>query len=244
MTASVLNHLFEPTRLLVTWQPVDERAQDRTRRIVGEVTRSPDAPDDWRFRYLVDSNDFQAALKAGFRDYPAFDIKQETFHQGVQDSLLRRLPPRKREDFPEYLAQHRLPSPFTHSDMALLGYTGGKLPSDGFSFLPDFSTATMPCDFILEVAGTRYALSESGLDTLPAVGAETQWQLRAETDNPKDPKALAVYADAQKIGYLPRPYAAVVSDWMNTRRVSIAFERTNGKPARPLVYLRLMAYPQ
>jgi HIRAN domain len=240
MTASALNHLFEPTRLLMIWQPVDESAAERGRCEVGEITRSSTETDDWDFCYLH-SADLGKAQTLGFQGFPAYALDQITPFHGVHDTFMRRLPPKRRTDFPEYLAQHRLPSPFTYSDMALLGYTGGKLPSDGFSFLPDFSTATMPCDFILEVAGTRYALSESGLDTLPALGADTQWQLRAETDNPKDPKALAVYADALKIGYLPRPYAAVVSDWLSTRLVTIAFERTNDKPARPLVYLRLTA---
>lgn len=238
MIASALNHLFEPTRLLMIWQPVDENATERGRCVVGEISRSSPGTDDWAFSYLRGS-DLKKAQSLGFQGFPAYAIEQITPFHGVHDTFMRRLPPKRRTDFSEYLAQHRLPSPFIYSDMALLGYTGGKLPSDGFSFLPDLSAATTPCEFIVEIAGTRHALRDAGLDALPTDLSQLHWGIRAEPSNPKDSNALAVYAGECKLGYLPRPYAAAVSTWLPNRSVRVQFERLNGKPERPLVYCRI-----
>lgn len=127
-----LQHVVEPERLLLTWQPPDDGTTIRTRRIVAELTYS-DNYESVTFTYLVDTPDFLAAKAAGFLGYPAFRLKTATHTQGVMSAFMRRLPPRKREDFGAYLTQHWLPNPFTLSDFALLGYTGAKLPSDGFA---------------------------------------------------------------------------------------------------------------
>src|SRR5258706_9962635 len=151
---SRLIHIVEPTGLLLTWQPQDERAPVRTRRVVGEV--QIDSNRHVVFHYLRDTEDFVEACKAGFKGFPAFHLEHGDIRQGVLESLLRRLPPRKREDFDDYLASHRLPVPFNYSDIALLGYTGARLPSDSFALLPVFSPDAVPCDYLTDVAGLRH----------------------------------------------------------------------------------------
>lgn len=102
---NTLLHIVEPSRLLLTWQPSDEQTRPRTRRVVGEVFT--EAGGGIVFRYLRDTIDFQAACDAGFQGFTAFDIKDEnTIKQGVIEALIRRLPPRKRDDFVDFLNQH------------------------------------------------------------------------------------------------------------------------------------------
>ena len=143
------------------------------------------------FRYLKHTLDFDEACKAGFKGFPAFHLKDKNdneVHQGVIESLMRRLPPRKREDFADFLAQHRLPSPFNNSDMALLGYTGARLPSDGFALVPDFSECEVPCDYLMEVAGLRHIL---GTD-VSNIHLDDPVEFAIDQDNPVDQDALLV----------------------------------------------------
>jgi len=234
MNALPLRNIVEPSRLLLTWQPVDERARPRTRRTVGEVVRSG-AGTELVFRYLTETQDFREALAAGFQGYPAFPLNEVEARQGVHDTLMRRLPPRKREDFADFLAQHRLPCPFTHSDMALLGYTGARLPSDGFSLVPEFPADAVPCDYLMEVAGVRhvYAGAMSEIHDGDAV------TFQPEPSNPVDADALAVLHNGKTIGYVVRTLRSNFHDWLSHRKVTAVVERQNGKPERPLVYLRV-----
>lgn len=229
---TVLQHIHEPGALLLTWQPSDESGAQRTRRVVGRLSVEGG---EVSFRYLKGTEDFERATSDGFRGYPAFrleDKSQTVFTQGVMESFLRRLPPRNREDFGDYLKLHRLPNPFVFSDLALLGYTGAKLPSDGFALLPDFQLESVPCDFILEVAGFRhYRTSTAGL----AVNDSITFDLAP--GNEVDPDAISILHNGETIGYVNRALRAVFRRWLTERTVEARVERLNGKADRPLVYL-------
>jgi hypothetical protein len=228
-----LRHIVEPAGLLLTWQPQDEQAPSRTRRVVGEVRVNQEGIAT--FRYLKDTQDYQKALEAGFKGYPAFDTRSEEISAGVLESFLRRLPPRKREDFSEFLKLHRLGFPFEHSDMALLAYTGARLPSDGFALVPIFPDEVAPCDFLLEIAGFRHV---AGTDTANLkVGDPVGFV--ADPDNPVDQDALAVEHNGVRIGYVNRALRNTFRKWLQGNVVTAIVERINGKPERPLVYLRI-----
>jgi hypothetical protein len=225
-----IQNVIEPQRLFLSWQRAMAGKERRSRRIVGEIARLSDGA---VFRYLTDREDFSKAQGEGFQGFPAFKIgKSETFTTGVLDAFLRRLPPRKREDFAEYLAQYRLPESFSGSDMALLAYTGARLPGDGFEIIPDLAGLHPPLELVMEVAGFRH--QEVAANTL-AVGDALR--LVPEPDNPIDPEAIAVIHDRGLIGYIPRPYCPAVAGWLGGHSVDVSIDRINGKPERPLVYL-------
>ena len=256
-----LQHIVEPVALLLTWQPVDESHPVRTRRVVARIDRQADMADMVSFRYLRNTEDFDAAADAGFKGHPAFKLTTQTarsltndqgsdgqvFKTGVLETFLRRLPPRKREDFPAFLAMHRLPTPFEHSDFALLGYTGAKLPSDGFAIVPVFEADQVPCELILEVAGFRH---EPNAD-VSSVHPGDDVALVAEDNNPHDTNAVAIFHTATsnpdcrserfgyRIGYINRALTSIVRTWVKDREVTAKIERVNGKPHRPLVYIRV-----
>jgi hypothetical protein len=234
MNYAPLSHIVEPERLLLTWQPVDEQSQHRTRRTVGEVLRGC-IDSGMVFKYLSDTPDFKAAQMVGFQGFPAFPLGGAEVTKGVHETFMRRLPPRKREDFVDFLAQHRLPFPFEYSDMALLGYTGARLPSDGFALVPQFPTDELPCDYLMEVAGLRHVYSGSMADIRN--GDVVSFQ--AEPSNPVDSDALAVLHSGQVIGYVMRTMRSNFHTWLGSGRLSASVERQNGKPDRPLIYLRI-----
>jgi hypothetical protein len=226
----IIEHVIEPKKLLLVWQSqgVDQK---HTRRVVAEITRESNVA---ILRYLSNSTDYKEAIKEGFGGYPAFDVKECEHRQGVLDAFMRRLPPRNREDFGEYLTRHRLPDNAAISEMALLAYTGAKLPGDGFEICADFEFAQPPFEVILEVAGFRHQSAIPAKDMI--VGSRVN--LIPEPQNLYDPYAIALFYENNKIGYVGRTFTHAVHTWFEKEyEVEAVVERINGKPERPLVYL-------
>lgn len=233
-----IEHVIEPTRLLVVWQPALGHAS-RTRRVVAEIISDPTSSGP-RLRYLPETEDYRLALEAGFRGYPAFRLGDVEHHQNVLDGFLRRIPPRNREDFSEYLKMYRLPVPFRGSDQALLAYTGARLPGDGFEIAADLSTAEPPFELVMEVAGFRY---QDGLSVGDLTVGDPV-QLLPEPLNDFDPHAIAVMHDGGRIGYVCRPYLAACHRWLNNAVIIATIDRINGKEDRPLIYIFVRVRPK
>jgi hypothetical protein len=229
---NMIEHIVSPQRLLLVWR-TDRPGASRTRRVVAEVVR-PSLEDPAVLRYLHGSEDFESAKSEGFHGYPSFDMKQNEHSSNVLDSFIRRLPPRKRDDFDAYLEQHRLLSHSEISDMALLAYTNAKLPGDGFELYPDLSDARPPFEIIIEVAGFRH---QYGV-VIEDIYNGDPVTLKAEPDNLYDPNAIAVYHNGKNVGYIARAQAVSFHSWFKKGyKVNAVVERINGKVDRPLVYL-------
>jgi len=227
---NLIQHLIEPHRLFLFWQRPIAGKERRTRHLVGEIERVADGT---VFRYLKNQDDFARAREEGFQGFPAFDIKKASeYTTGALDAFMRRVPPRRRDDFIEYLARHRLPETFAGSDLALLAYTGAKLPGDGFEIVPDLAGIAPPMELVMEVAGFRH--QDVPIDTI-AVGEKVE--LVPEPNNQVDPEAVAVMCAYGRIGYIARPYRTTVNNWLSCFSVEANIDRINGKPDRPLVYL-------
>lgn len=215
------------------WQSADLKSPGRTRRIVGEIFKSTFG--QLTFRYAREQLDFQVACKEGFNGFPAFDMKNEEVNEGVIEALMRRLPPRNREDFGQFLAQHGLPSPFPYSDLALLGYTGAHLPSDGFSVVPIFPSDVKRCDYMMEVAGVRHVYKGQ----ISTLDSQTLIRFSVDEENEIDPDAVAVYAGSEKLGYVNRGLRHTFHEWVLSRRVEGTIFRVNQSSTRPRVYIRV-----
>lgn len=228
-----LRYIVEPSALWLTWQSTEVGSSDRSRRIVGQLLVEGDAA---VFRYLRAHPDFAAAKQAGFQGHPAFDLKANAaIGAAALDPFLRRIPPRKREDFSAYLALHLLPDPFPASNVALLGYTGARLPSDGFVLLPAFSAEDVPLDFVAEVAGLRHTF----FGDVSAIRLGDEISLRHDASNPIEADAVAFYWRDVKLGYISRVLRQRFLGWIRERSVRGEVARVNGTPSRPLVYVRI-----
>ncbi|MCI1711848.1 MAG: HIRAN domain-containing protein [Chiayiivirga sp.] len=201
-----IEHIHEPRRLLLVWQAAEP---PRSRRAVAEFLRSDVVGGRTTFRYLTDTTDLEEAKREGFVGFPAFRKLDQTYDLGVVETFMRRLPPSSRGDYGKYLEQFRLRPDVPLSEMALLGYTGAKLPSDGFSILDPLDDITDACDVLIEVAGFRHT------STIPASAIElgSRVTLREENDNPHDANALAVYLGSERIGHIPRPQAPALREF-------------------------------
>lgn len=98
-----------------------------------EIARIQQVGEHFELHYL-ETEDSRTARERGFEGLWGFPLHQEVYREGVKESLLRRVCSRKREDFKKYLEAHGLPEDWDGSDMELVGLTGGRLPSDAFSF--------------------------------------------------------------------------------------------------------------
>lgn len=227
-----LSNIREPQRLTMTWQPPEASPHARTRRVVAEVLRCEHG---YVFRYLPNSEDYIAAIKGGFQGYPAFRLSTELHDQGVVEAFSRRLPPRKREDFGEFLEKHSLPQPFPLSDFALIGYTGASLPSDGFSFVPDFGDNPLPFEYVTELAGVRHVRGNDISD----VSVGDQVTFAPDTENSVDRDAVYAVQGGLPLGYVNRVLRKQVAIWLASDRLSARVERCGRIQNRPFVYVRL-----
>lgn len=208
---STIENIFEPSRLLLVWHHSNADTP-RSRRVVGELVRRGE---DAAFRYLKGTPDFEAALEEGFHEFPAFaDSKNDTPQLGALDVFVRRLPPRKREDFKEYLAQYNLPSDFSGSAFSLLGYTGARLASDNFELCPDLSDATAPLDFVIELSGVQHYVN----DDIKLVEND-QVFFKEDPTNESDPNAIKVIYSGRTIGFVNKALAPSFSGLLHSGRV-------------------------
>lgn len=206
-----VQNIFEPHRLFLVWHHLMPDAV-RHRRVVGELIRDGE---DASFRYLKDTADFEAAIDEGFIGFPAFDLKKDKLQSNALDAFLRRLPPRKREDYKEYLAQYNLPTEFSGSTFALLGYTGARLASDAFELCPDLSDAVAPLDIVIELSGVQHHLNE---DTDVVEGAAIEF--KADSENPFDPNAVQALANGKIVGYVNKALSPSFKEMMSRGTVS------------------------
>lgn len=225
-----INRIAEFSRILLTWQP----KSGGTRYVVGQMEGSQAT--GYTFEYLPEQSDFATAKEKGFVGFPAFNDKIRLHEHNVLDPFVRRLPPKSRGDFKNYLKSHLLPEDFadTKSLFSLLAYTGAKSPGDGFSLVPDLSTARPEVfDFPLEVAGTRY---RQGLN-LEQVTIGDSVELYPEPSNHFDPQAIAVTHHSGTLGYVNRVLCPFIHTKLEQGQIRARVAKKNGTAERPLIYL-------
>lgn len=235
----------EPRKLFLAWQAPDQFG-DRFRWAVGIVTPHGH---DHTFRYLMSGSEFRRLNQnrgfeelesLGYRGYPALGSERVVHEDNILSIFMRRLPPRNRSDFREYMKQFRLSSNMNLSDFNLLAHTEAKLPSDGFSMVDPLDPEVDSCDLLLEVAGFRYYLDNARPASLK-VGQSIE--LIPEPNNPKDPNAVQFLAEGHRIGYVNRLQASTFLHWLSERKVSSILERLNGREEKPRAFVFVRVRP-
>ncbi|MBF0460044.1 MAG: hypothetical protein HQL87_01485 [Magnetococcales bacterium] len=189
-------------------------------------------------RYLKGTEDFAAALSAGFLGYPAFPLDQDYYTSGIVETFMRRMPPKRRRDYDDFLRFWRLDPALSISPLALLGYVGAQLPGDGFSLVHPFDTAKPPFEFLEQVAGFRYMPDAQEICALLHEGQEVY--LRPDPDNTHDPLAIRIeLADNRPIGFVNKLQAPGLHRWLDIPGVRGFIDRINGSESRPLIYVFL-----
>ena len=227
-----IEHIVEPDKLLLSWQPPKDSGKPRMRRFVAELIADGD---DVRLEYLLGSDDFTEATKAGFEDYPGFSTAKRV-HENVLAAFMRRLPPRKRNDFGRFLTAIRInPADKDNiSDFALLGYSGAILPGDGFVVVNPFSNAQPPFELMVEIQGYRHHLENVSYEDM---NTDMQVIFQPEPQNTQDPEAVMAMIDNKKIGYVCRGLNKSFRNWLaQGYNIEAVIERINGTKDGPKIY--------
>lgn len=220
-----VQNFVEPSKVRMIWQ--SNLPQYRSKYFVAELIR---CGSEISLFYNRNSIEWLGATSAGFRGFPAFDTRQIAHHSNVMQVLSRRLPPRSRSDFYYFLEKNGLSQNPMISEFALLGYTGARLPGDGFSFEIDFSIEQMPFEFFFEISGFRYNAGMQ-MDMAQLTGKPVLFL--PEPHNPHDPNAVGVYVDQSRIGYVPRTLAPLLNGWLQYAVVHAAIGKIEGPAVRP-----------
>ncbi len=229
---SHIEHIIEPTKLLLTWQP--RTGPDRGRHIVAELRRNGQDAD---LVYLRDSDDYAAAKAKGFTgEYPGFSADKD--YSGVLAAFMRRLPPRSRSDFDKFMEAIRIPPGTDVSDFALLGYAGAKLPGDDFYIIHPFDEAQPPFEFLLQMAGYSHYRSPVPFERFKS-GMVARFELAL--DRRYDLEAVRIVipeVSPETAGYVCRGLASGFRKWLVAGlHVDGMIERVNGIGDHPVVYL-------
>ncbi|KJZ06875.1 MULTISPECIES: HIRAN domain-containing protein [unclassified Halomonas] len=223
-----IEHLVEPQRLLLYWQARESKNRSRYR--VGQlVMRNGKVV----LQYAQDS-EMAEARGMDFEGYPAFPLKQAEHSHQVMEAFKRRLPPRSRRDFIRYLELRAIPADAEISDFTLLGYSGAKLPNDGFELVHPFDDPPDAFEVLIEVAGFRH---ESELEAEQLQEGDNV-RFIAEPDNAFDDRAIRMESAGKKLGYAPRGHLDMLQRMLG-RGAVLEGEvfRINGSPERRLVYV-------
>lgn len=216
--------------LFLTWQQKGKGF----RYVVGRIEKRDDQ--HFTFQYDLNTEDFLKATTLGFNGYPAFKRQEKPHEERVISTFMKRLPPPSRTDYQKYLKSHLLPENFPGDDFELLCHTSAKLPSDGFTLLPDLSSASLPFDYNMEIAGTRYYLS---IDKLNEVAIGDKVNFKHEVDNHEDEDAIAVLFSSRKIGNVNRVLSSTLKQMLKEKCVSGLVSRIIPDESRPLIYVLL-----
>ena len=251
----LVEKIYEPNRLYLVWQTsnLTNSGSGGTgdRYPVAELVR---LGDEFRFSYFSESSSFQNAKKIGFNGYPAFDLAQNSFQSPLVLSAFNpRIFKKSRTDYNQFLNYYGIASGVKISDFALLGYSRGTLPSDGFSFEIDFTNAEFPLEIPTPITGVRHYLKpedefaqEIYVKNNNSLSSEFYDGLRleiiAEPENPQDSNAHRVELvepQHKLLGYINRIHAEQITRFAPQHKISGEIMRINGKIESPQILLKL-----
>ncbi|PCI29450.1 MAG: hypothetical protein COB67_04125 [SAR324 cluster bacterium] len=229
MTA--IQNFLDVKTLFLTWQSNQNRQK---RYFVGSIVHNEN--NEYCFSYNINSNDYKEAREEGYTGYPAFKLGAKVFTNNVIETFMKRLPPRSRKDFKKYLSHHYLSEDFNCSDFVLISHTGVQLPSDGFDLMPDLSEASIPFEYLMEVAGTRHNITFGDFDEIEL---DSNASLVPEPANTYDCNAIAIHCNSQRVGYVNRLLCTSIHRLIETRSIDAVIAKKSGTSERPLLYLML-----
>ena len=153
------------------------------------------------FQYLKEG--VERARQYGFRGYPGLALEQTVHEKNVVDLFSKRIINFERTDTKWLLEFWEVDQSLKEDTLYMLAMTQGKMQTDSFEFLASFIPDN-GLSFVTDIAAiTHYGFD---LDTLRKGDFLT---FKTEPDNPKDPKAVEVYFEDKKIGYIKKGHNEV-----------------------------------
>jgi hypothetical protein len=227
MNASVLIKTIKPKVLYLVWEDADRR-----RYKVGSFTETC-------FQYLHKEESFIKAQEKGFKGFFSFPLTEEEIsYPNPVPVFMRRLPPKNRQNYAEYLTAFGLDAENPpESDFTLLGYTGAHLLDDPYHVLNTFEGIKTGFSFISKVSAAQQCFfshnDEKSLNL--ASNPYPTLILKPDPENPKDPNAIQIFIQLSEclvpFGYVHKELTLSIKTWQNEgRRLEARLFRVNGQP--------------
>lgn len=182
------------------------------------------------FRYLKAG--VEKAKEIGFVCFPDFPDTKEIHNVNILKVLSLRINDKERSDIQDYYKFWEVPEASQNDTYRLLAYTQGILPTDNFEFLAEYY-GVKGLRFVSEITG----LSKTQLENdCIHEGDELEWKL--ELYNEFDSKAVALYKDGQKLGYVKRIHCHAFH-LPNSKYLKVRVKRIehNGHISRALILI-------
>jgi hypothetical protein len=195
-----IKNLIDPHRLLLVWK--DSKTDKGKEFVIGEIKKACNG--NIVFKYLINPNKCDESTKHNIKPYPAFPDFDKIYQHNVLDTFSMRLPPRKRNDFKQFLISIRIPPETQISDFALLGYSRATLPGDNFSILHPFEQVNEPFEFITEID-----FIENNGYTIDDIEIEKEVSFQFEILNGLN--SIYVEYNQHKIGYIKQLQTSIFS---------------------------------
>ena len=186
-------------KIYISWR---KKPGDR-RFLIAVLKRS--ASNGMTFKYL---DDFSAAQKEGLDNFFGFGKDAEKLSSTeIQNVVGLRVISKDKADKNDFLQFWEADKIQNNNAFALLALTQGKSPTDNFEFLADFSPIEkQKLKFITDLSGLSHIELKKG-----TVKKGDILSYRTEPTNLFDDKAIAVYKDDLKIGYIKKVHNKIFS---------------------------------
>ena len=226
---SMITDPIQTRRALLTWQRPLEQPGSRDRFAVAELEQCEGGV---AFSYL-DEDSLAPALEVGFRGYPGLALGDTHEADTALDVLSRRLPPRDRPDFHDFMETFGLSPQADFSDLSLLAYTGARVTSDSFGVTETFDGFDRHFRYVFDVSGYRHYRNDA-LD----LGIDEPVVFRHEPANEYDSHAVEVARqDGARLGYVNRLQAQTVRGWIERGSIDACVFSLNGRSAYPRLFV-------
>jgi hypothetical protein len=189
--------------LLIAWQ----HPETRRYRLLGRTVATDQG---YEFTY------FPAAVWAeDFRPIPGFSDPTRTYSSKVLFPLLSgRIMSTSRPDRKEWLQKLNLRA--DAAPFEVLAHSFGKRVSDTYEFFeePSVDLVKGTLTFVVPVHGLRYMTGKALEHVDTSISKGQALEAIAEPHNEKDPRAVGLWSDGHKIGFVPAPvldYVEMVS---------------------------------
>ena len=224
-----ITKIFNPTYLCLLWRSPKEKEGFFA---IAKIERKSNG--SIIFYYLKDTEDYKNAQNRGFDGYSAFPEKDKIYTTNVLELFMRRLPPKKREDFKFYLNQLGLDQNIEIPDFALLGYSGAQLATDDFKLVYTFDNLEVPCEVVMGAVGVRHCLKDMSVLQL-----NERVNFVPDPTNIHDPNAIIIEYRGDKIGYVSRVQSESFLKILKIYNVSALIQKINGTEKRPKIWVKV-----
>ena len=222
------------TTITRTGPSYNNKDQNHTgkRYIVGEIVKENNS---YTLNYF-DNINFSEDAKEQYSGFVAFDMNtKKSYDNGVMELFQKRLPPKQRQDYSDYLRSNRINENLKNNldSFTLIGLTGGQIEGDGFSFQPVIDVNNNNFQVFFNIAGFRH---HSNYPNDINLLRDKQVTLHAEKYNQHDAHAIKIMYKDYNLGYVPYGYNKEIHKFLD--RIDFAIiSKINGIFTRPNIGL-------